>query len=76
MSSFFLGLRRQDRPAILSCLVPCCPRRALLAASKALDTVRPERSKILIVDDEPLNVDLLEQQLEELGYETVSAANG
>src|SRR5215475_8912822 len=35
-----------------------------------------ERSKILIVDDEPFNVDLLEQQLEELGYETVSATNG
>ena len=35
-----------------------------------------ERSKILIVDDEPFNVDLLEQQLEELGYETSSAANG
>jgi CheY-like chemotaxis protein len=35
-----------------------------------------QRSKILIVDDEPFNVDLLEQQLEELGYETVSAANG
>jgi class 3 adenylate cyclase len=35
-----------------------------------------ERSKILIVDDEPFNVDLLEQQLEELGYETVSASNG
>jgi len=33
-------------------------------------------SKILIVDDEPFNVDLLEQQLEELGYETVSATNG
>jgi CheY-like chemotaxis protein len=35
-----------------------------------------QRSKILIVDDELFNVDLLEQQLEELGYETVSAANG
>jgi len=35
-----------------------------------------ERSKILIVDDEPFNVDLLEQQLEELGYETVNATNG
>ena len=33
-------------------------------------------SKILIVDDEPLNVDYLEQELEDLGYETVSAANG
>jgi DNA-binding response OmpR family regulator len=35
-----------------------------------------QRSKILIVDDEPLNVDLLEQQLEDLGYDTVSAQNG
>ena len=35
-----------------------------------------ERSKILIVDDEPFNVDILEQELEELGYETSSAANG
>jgi DNA-binding response OmpR family regulator len=35
-----------------------------------------ERSKILIVDDEPFNVDLLEQELEELGYETSRAANG
>jgi DNA-binding response OmpR family regulator len=33
-------------------------------------------SKILIVDDEPLNVDYLEQELEDLGYETISAANG
>ena len=31
-------------------------------------------SKILIVDDEPFNVDYLEQELEDLGYETVSAA--
>ena len=35
-----------------------------------------ERSKILIVDDEPFNVDYLEQELEDLGYETVSASNG
>jgi adenylate cyclase len=35
-----------------------------------------ERSKILIVDDEPFNVDYLEQELEYLGYETISAANG
>ena len=33
-------------------------------------------SKILIVDDEPFNVDYLEQELEDLGYETVSARNG
>jgi CheY-like chemotaxis protein len=32
--------------------------------------------KILVVDDEPLNVDILEQELEDLGYQTVSAANG
>lgn len=34
------------------------------------------RSKILIVDDEPFNVDYLAQELEDLGYETVSARNG
>jgi DNA-binding response OmpR family regulator len=34
------------------------------------------RSKILIIDDEPFNVDYLEQELEELGYDTVSACNG
>ena len=34
------------------------------------------RPRILIVDDEPLNVDLLEQELELLGYATVAAADG
>src|SRR4029453_18684260 len=33
-------------------------------------------TKILIVDDEPFNVDYLEQELEDLGYMTVSASNG
>ena len=33
-------------------------------------------SKILIVDDEPFNVDLLEQELEDLGYVTMAATNG
>jgi adenylate cyclase len=33
-------------------------------------------SKILIVDDEPFNVDYLEQELDDLGYKTVSASNG
>jgi phosphoserine phosphatase RsbU/P len=33
-------------------------------------------SKILIVDDEVFNVDYLEQELEGLDYETLSAANG
>jgi DNA-binding response OmpR family regulator/CRP-like cAMP-binding protein len=31
---------------------------------------------ILIVDDEPYNVDYLEQELEDLDYETISAENG
>ena len=31
---------------------------------------------ILIVDDEPFNVDFLEQELEDLGYLTISASNG
>jgi serine phosphatase RsbU (regulator of sigma subunit) len=35
-----------------------------------------QRPKILIVDDEPFNVDYLEQELEDLDYDTVSAANG
>lgn len=33
-------------------------------------------SKILIVDDEPFNVDYLEQELDDLGYQTISASNG
>ena len=35
-----------------------------------------QRPKILIVDDEPFNVDYLEQELDDLDYATVSAANG
>jgi DNA-binding NarL/FixJ family response regulator len=35
---------------------------------------RPAR--ILIVDDEPLNVDYLEQELEAIGFATATAANG
>lgn len=35
-----------------------------------------ERARILIVDDEPFNVDYLEQELEDLDCETVSATNG
>jgi len=33
-------------------------------------------AKILIVDDEPYNVDYLEQELEDLNYETSTAVNG
>lgn len=32
--------------------------------------------RILIVDDEPYNVDYLEQELKDLGYQTISAGNG
>ena len=32
--------------------------------------------RILIVDDEPFNVDYLEQELEDLNYETITAVNG
>jgi adenylate cyclase len=35
-----------------------------------------DRPRILIVDDEPLNVDYLEQELEELNYDTLAATNG
>jgi DNA-binding NarL/FixJ family response regulator len=37
--------------------------------------IRPP-DRILIVDDEPLNVDYLEQELESLGFATDTAANG
>ena len=36
----------------------------------------PSLAKILIVDDEPFNVDYLQQELEDLGYTTISATNG
>jgi class 3 adenylate cyclase len=35
-----------------------------------------KRAKILIVDDEPFNVDYLEQELDDLDYDTVTACNG
>lgn len=35
-----------------------------------------QKAKILIVDDEPFNVDYLEQELEDLDYEIITASNG
>jgi CheY-like chemotaxis protein len=35
-----------------------------------------QKPKILVVDDEPFNVDYLEQELADLNYDTVSAGNG
>ena len=32
--------------------------------------------KILIADDEPFNIDYLEQELEESNYQTIAAVNG
>jgi CheY-like chemotaxis protein len=34
------------------------------------------QATILIVDDEPFNVDVLQQELEELNYQLITAANG
>ena len=35
-----------------------------------------QKMKVLIVDDEPLNVDYIEQRLEDLNYEIITAADG
>jgi CheY-like chemotaxis protein len=35
-----------------------------------------QKPKVLIVDDEPLNVDYLEQELEDCNYQLISAFNG
>lgn len=35
-----------------------------------------DRSRVLVVDDEPFNVDLLEQELELLGHSTIAARDG
>jgi DNA-binding response OmpR family regulator len=47
-----------------------CPLLRLLYMNANLPT------KILIVDDAPLNVDYLEQEIEDFGYKTLSATNG
>jgi len=35
-----------------------------------------QKAKVLIVDDEPNNVDFLEQALEDSGYQLITAVNG
>src|SRR5919199_5332241 len=55
---------------------PHAPVSPLLPLAPTPPPGAPRRSTILIVDDEPLNVDYLEQTLGDLGYETISAANG
>ena len=44
--------------------------------SERLEPTLGRPARILIVDDEPLNVDYLEQELEGLGFEIETAANG
>src|SRR4051812_28024808 len=45
-----------------------------MARSPAILTT--DNAVVLVVDDEPLNVDLLEQELGAAGYETVAASSG
>jgi DNA-binding response OmpR family regulator len=52
------------------------PSLPLMPAAHDATPVATGHSKILIVDDEPFNVDYLEQELEDRGYKTISAANG
>jgi DNA-binding response OmpR family regulator len=56
--------------------LPREPSLPPIVATHEATPVAAGRSKILIVDDEPFNVDYLEQELEERGYQTISAANG
>ena len=35
-----------------------------------------QKAKVLIVDDEPFNVDYLQQELEDSGYQIITAFNG
>jgi DNA-binding response OmpR family regulator len=58
-------------PVTMSPQAPAAP-----GDSAAVESTVPPRAKILIVDDEPFNVDLLEQELADLGYETISARDG
>ena len=65
------------------CSLPYAPRERRPSTSRGgahrhvgHDTAAVRPSTILIVDDDPFNVDYLEQELEELGYVTVSARNG
>jgi len=57
-------------------MLPCDSPLPIIPATQNKTPDATGRSKILIVDDEPFNVDYLEQELEDLGYETVSASNG
>jgi DNA-binding response OmpR family regulator len=57
-------------------VLPHAPSLPLRPAAHESTSVTTRRSTILIVDDEPFNVDYLEQELEDLGYATIRASNG
>ena len=58
----------------------CCARSCTITSvriyQRSAARHRRQAHRILIVDDEPLNVDYLQQELEELGYDTMSARDG
>ena len=47
-----------------------------MIANTALDTAVLDTPTVLVVDDEPYNVELLTEELEELGLQAISARNG
>src|SRR5262249_31871141 len=53
-----------------------CSTRSSRSSSACPRSPSVAPPRILIVDDEPFNVDYLEQELEDLGYRTVSARDG
>jgi class 3 adenylate cyclase/FixJ family two-component response regulator len=57
------------------CFFALCERKKQ-NTDKAERYVMNERPTILIVDDEPFNIAVLEQELDDLGYDTISAADG
>src|SRR4029450_3135013 len=58
-----------------SFLIPTSTLTSCSLCDRLRNTMGPP-AKILIVDDEPFNVDYPQQELEDLGYTTISATNG
>ena len=52
------------------------PNLAAMVPTEAGEAKSIEPPTVLVVDDEPFNVDLLTQELEDLGLRTIAAANG
>ena len=62
--------------ACLLCSASLSRANKKMIENEKREKIMPQPAKILIVDDEPFNVDYLQQELEDLGYATISAANG